>query len=234
MRIGIIETGRVPPELQPEFGSYADMFETWLGRASAELSFVRYDAMTEALPPAVDACDAYLLTGSGSGAYDPEPWIPPLERFIRTAYDSGQALIGVCFGHQIMAQALGGRVEKSPRGWGIGTAASKIVHVAPWMDPPREMLRLLVTHQDQVVELPPGARVLAGNEHCPFGLVQYAQHAISVQGHPEHRKEYTKALIWRRSHIHGPEAIAAALETMTLPTDEDVLGRWIIRFLRKM
>ena len=171
MDIGILRTGAPPPELAPRFGDYEDMFARLLGPGFALRA---YDVQGGELPPAPDAHPAFLITGSAAGVYEPLPWIAPLLAFLREAKGRTK-LVGICFGHQAMAEALGGRVEKSERGWGDRPPGLRNRGSgAPWMgEAPPGRIAVPVSHQDQVVIPPPGARVLAGNAFTPFGLLEY-------------------------------------------------------------
>ncbi|WP_428262230.1 glutamine amidotransferase-related protein [Haliangium sp.] len=230
MKIGILVTGAVDDDLCEEFGPYSDMFIDWLGRRPG-VTYTCFDTTFGELPARPHDHDAYLITGSPSGVHDPELWIPRLSDFVRAAHDAGCKLVGICFGHQLLAHALGGRVTRSPRGWGAGTAESRVLQTKPWMQPMKPSIRLLVTHQDQVVALPPGAEVLLGNEFCPFDVVQYSAHALSMQGHPEHPRAYTSALVERRRSSYPPGVYERARETLTLPTDETIVASWVWSFL---
>lgn len=225
MKVGILETGAPPKPLVARFGDYPEMLERLLGSG---WETARYDVAGGALPADPLDHDAYLITGSPAGVYEPHAWIPPLEDFLNAAKDKAK-LVGICFGHQIMAQAFGGRVEKSERGWGIGLQEHEILERAPWMDD-SESFAIPVSHQDQVVELPPAARILAGNTFSPFGLIAYDdQPAISFQGHPEFDPEFAKALVEsRRARLPEPDAAIASLDA---PNDRAQVGEWIRRFL---
>jgi GMP synthase-like glutamine amidotransferase len=226
MNIGILETGAPPANLRERFGAYPAMMAQMLG---AGFSTRSYDVAAGALPGDPADHDAYLITGSPAGVYEDHGWIPPLEDFLRSA--KGEAkLVGICFGHQIMAEAFGGRVEKSDRGWGIGLQGYDVVERAPWMDE-AERFAIPVSHQDQIVERPPASRVLARNDFSPFGLLAYDdQPAISFQGHPEFDPAFAKALIeGRRDWLPG---VDAAIESLDQPNDRARVGEWIRRFLR--
>ena len=228
MRIGILETGAPPDPLKPAFGDYPAMFERLLGDG---FDYAVFDVPAGGFPDRPEACDAYVVTGSAAGVYDPLPWIAPLETFLRQAKGRA-ALVGVCFGHQIMAQAFGGRVVKSDRGWGVGLHTYRVLDRRPWMDE-AETVSVPASHQDQVVELPPAARVIAGSDFSPFGALAYDdQPAISIQLHPEFEPAYAKALIQARRGSRYPEAQAeAALASLDRPDDRARVGAWIRRFL---
>lgn len=228
MKLGILETGAPPEALEPRFGDYPAMFRALLG---PELDYETFDVAEGVLPDRVDACDAYLITGSSAGVYEPLPWIAPLKAFLRAA--KGQApLVGICFGHQLMAETFGGRVVKSPKGWGVGLHSYRLHAQEPWMDA-SPSIAVPASHQDQVVEVPPEARVIGGSAFTPYAVLAYAdQPAISFQGHPEFDPAYAGALVESRRSSRFSEAEAdTALESLTRPNDNRRVGGWIRRFL---
>jgi GMP synthase-like glutamine amidotransferase len=229
LRVGILQTGSPPPPLDERFGSYSGMVQQLLGPG---YEFATFDVRTGELPRRADRCDAYVITGSASGVYDGDPWIDALKTFVRDA--SGQcAMAGICFGHQVMAEAFGGQVIKSPRGWGIGLQRYDVTERAAWMDDTRS-IAVPASHQDQIVKLPADARVLGGNELTPYGILEYPQRrAMSLQSHPEFTPEYAAALIeLRRASRYTPEQANRALDTLREPNDRERVGRWLTQFLR--
>jgi GMP synthase-like glutamine amidotransferase len=223
MSLGILETGAPPGDLAATYGDYPAMFRALLG-----LEARSYDVEAGEFPEDPGAHDAWLITGSPAGVYEDLPWIAELLAFLQRA--KGRAkLVGICFGHQAMAEAFGGRVEKSERGWGIGLQDYELWESAPWMgEAPPGRIAVPVSHQDQVVVPPPGARLLAGNAFTPFGLLEY-EDAISMQFHPEFEPAYARALIeHRRARVPAPDAAIASLDA---PNDNLRVGSWINRFL---
>ena len=228
MQVAILITGGPPPDLEPRFGDYGAMFERLLGPGFAPRV---YDSAAGELPSAPDSHPAFLVTGSPAGVYEPLPWIAPLLSFLREARGRSK-LVGICFGHQAMAEAFGGRVEKSGRGWGIGLQDYEIWDRSPWMGAiPPGRIAVPVSHQDQIAVPPPGVRVLAGNAFTPFGMLEYEESpAISMQFHPEFDPEYAKALIEsRRARVPAPDAAIASLDR---PNDQALVAEWIRAFLR--
>jgi GMP synthase-like glutamine amidotransferase len=231
MKLAILETG-VPPEgVRDRFGDYPSMFRALFGPDAYD--YATFDVQAGQLPVRAEDYPAYVITGSSAGVYDPLPWIDPLKDFLVQAKGRA-ALVGVCFGHQIMAEAFGGKVIKSPKGWGMGLHRYQVREGRPWMDA-APGISVPASHQDQVVELPPGARVVAANEFTPFGMLAYDdQPAISVQLHPEFEPAYAKALIENRRGTRYTDAEAdAAIATYEAPDDRLRLGGWIQDFLAR-
>lgn len=226
--IGILETGVPPEKLAPQFGSYPKMFEQLIGPG---FKYKTYDARRGRLPKTPDECDAYVITGSPAGVYDDRPWIEPLKQFLVEAKGKA-AMVGVCFGHQVMAEAFGGKVEKSDKGLGLGLHTYEIKEQLSWMDGDAA-ISIPAVHQDQIVALPPNARAVAGSDFSPNGVVVYDDHpAFSIQTHPEFDPAYPATLIeggWEGRLT--PEARAAALESLKRPNDNARVGEWIRRFL---
>lgn len=224
MKVAILETGKPPAKLIPRFGTYPAMFARLLGPG---FETVPYDVEAGALPEQ-GAYEAALVTGSPAGVYDDLPWIAPLDAWLRAARGRTK-LVGVCFGHQIMAQAFGGRVEKSERGWGVGLQTYDVCRPAPFMDG-EERVAIPVSHQDQIVVQPPESAVLAASDFSPFGVLGYTnQPALSMQFHPEFEPDFARALIEvRRERLPDPDAAIASLYR---PDDRARVAGWIRRFL---
>lgn len=182
--------------------------------------------------PGSEECDAFLLTGSRHSAYDELDWIPPLESLIRQLFQEKKKLLGVCFGHQIMAQALGGVVTQSEKGWGVGLSFNQVKVTKPWMEPVQSQLDLLVSHQDQVMTPPESAEIVASSEFCPNFVVQYGPSFLSVQGHPEFSKAYTAALMGtRRGQSIPEERYQAGITSMNNKVDSELMIRWMVNFI---
>jgi GMP synthase-like glutamine amidotransferase len=168
-----------------------------------------------------------VLTGSAAGVYDDLPWIADLIRFLRQVRGRAR-LVGICFGHQAMAEAFGGAVIKSPKGWGVGLQRYDVQHRAGWMDGPAPV-HVPASHQDQVVVRPPGARVVASNAFTPYAGLDYGD-AISFQFHPEFEPEFAAALIEARRERYGALA-EPAIASYGEPNDCARVSQWIGRFL---
>jgi GMP synthase-like glutamine amidotransferase len=224
VKLAILETGKPPAPLIARFGTYPEMFADMLGPG---FEIATFDVEAGALPADPAAFDAYLVTGSPAGVYEDLPWIGPLSDFIRAA--KGQKMVGICFGHQIMAEALGGHAEKSAKGWGAGLHSYSIAAREPWMDGAHDV-SVPASHQDQVTVQPPHSDVIAASDFTPFaGLAWRDRPAVSFQFHPEFAPAYAKALIRQRyDRVPDPDAAIVSLDA---PNDNVRVGVWIRRFL---
>jgi len=237
MLIGILQTGDVPEALAPRHGEYPPMFEAWLGPAGPGLAFRAYAAHDGALPAGPDECDAWLITGSKHGVYDDLPWIEPLKAFLRETRAAGRPIVGVCFGHQLLAEALGGRAGKSAKGWGAGVHHYQVVRRPGWMNGGPDRFAIHAMHQDQVTAIPADATVLAASPFCEFAMLAYgdpeAPDAISIQPHPEFGEDYARALVEMRTGVAIPAACgAAALASFGRAVHQQDFARWCVDYLR--
>ncbi len=242
MRIGILQTGRVASPLAERYGQPAQMFERFLERADRALVFETYNVLDNHFPDSIRDCDGWLITGSRHSVCEKLDWMVRLESFIREAYAARVPVVGICFGHQILAEALGGRVEKSAKGWGCGPHDYDLAG-GGLAEPDRlegssktpSRLRIQAMHEDQVVVKPPRAAVIASSAFCPWAGLAYEDAALSFQGHPEFDNAFVAELIRLRtaSGTIPPEVAEPALAQIDLENDRDQVGRLIVAFFRK-
>ena len=233
MHVGLLEADHVAERFLRVAGGYREMFEALLRPVAPRLRWSHFDACHGELPSSVDACDAYLCTGSRASAYDGDAWIRGLEDFVRRLHEAGRPFVGICFGHQVLAEALGGEVRKADQGWGIGVLDMNIVKPEPWMQPQQPRCRLQYMHGDQVQRLPPGSTVLAVAPHCPVAMFKVSDTMLGIEGHPEFPAAYEQALLETRRDRIGAAQVDAALASLSTPTDHEIAGRWIANFIEQ-
>ena len=234
-RIGILQPDAVLDQFQPEFGDYPAMLGDVLQSAvnpDEQVEFAVYDVMRGQYPADVSECDAYVITGSRASVYDDdEPWIRQLEAYVRTLHDARAKLVGICFGHQMVAQALGGATEGAGVGWGVGISESAVVNPAAFMQPALDRFNLLVSHRDQVTSLPPGATAHAGSCFCPVSMFTMGDHILALQGHPEFIAGYSRVLMDMRREILGEAVWANGVASLDRRNDRVIVARWILNFI---
>ncbi len=232
MNIGLLACDDVPDRFRHIAGGYQDMFDALLRPYMPDLRFTRFDVCQGEVPATPDACDAYVCTGSRFSVYDERDWIEALKAYVRDVHVAGRTFVGICFGHQVLAQALGGEVALAEQGWGVGVHAMNIVRSEPWMEPARQECRLQYMHADQVQRLPPESVVLATARHCPVAMFRVGPTMLGIEGHPEFPAPYVEALVQARKERIGTARAEAALESLDTPVDDDVIARWMVNFLQ--
>lgn len=231
MKLGILKTDAVRPEWVTAFGEYPDMFIALLGRADPSLEFRVYDVEQGEYPQDIDEVDAYLITGSKSSVYDDKPWIGALMDFVRELDRRRKKLVGICFGHQLVAQALGGKTEKSEKGWGVGLHTHRFDSLPAWHDHASPDFDVLVSHQDQVVKNARGAEVLAGSDFCENAVCQVGDHILTFQGHPEFLEGYSREIMAFRRETIGEKAYREGMASLGGQSQGQRVARWILNFL---
>ena len=223
-------TGAPPPAFSDQFPDYGTMIAALLQARDSSVRCTSYDIRALEFPAAIDAHDGYLISGSRHAAYDDLPWIQRLATFIRELDARQKPLVGICFGHQLIAQALGGRVQKAEQGWGIGVHHAGVGARAPWIDGHTTDYALVSSHQDQVVALPPRAELLAGSSFCPIAMYRIDKHVFALQGHPEFSREYSGALMNVRRSVLDPKLVEAGKHSLSEDVDSARVADWILAF----
>jgi GMP synthase-like glutamine amidotransferase len=232
MKIGLLECDHVAERFRHIAGDYRQMFANLLKRYAPNLSLIPFDICNGQWPASLNACDAYICTGSRYSVYDDLDWIPSLKIFIRELHDAHQPFIGICFGHQMLADALGGTVGRSDQGWGVGVREIEIARSEAWMEPQQSHFRLQFMHQDEVGRLPENGVLLGQSDHCPVAMFRVGDRMLGIQAHPEFSKAYSQALLLDRIDRIGAELARTALASLDRGTDEDLIMRWIKEFLQ--
>ena len=232
LRIGVLETGHNSEQLACRFGRFFDNFQRWLSVHHDEypVELKAYKVEDGELPVRADECDAYIITGSAAAVYEDHAWLSAARVFVQALLAARIKLLGVCFGHQLIVDVLGGRVEKSAKGWGVGRHTYDVTRTMPWMAPELLSFSLLACHQDQVVELPPGTQVLASSEFCEYAMLRIGEQVLTVQAHPEFSAEYAQSLYEQRRERFGDAVTEQGLSTVAHRTDADTFARSVSRF----
>jgi len=230
----ILKTGDVPAPLRHRFAPYPSMFEKMFDGVGAGLTY-RTVAVNENEPlPDPETLDAVLITGSSAGVYEDHSWLEPLRHFIRSAYAANTPMLGVCFGHQVMADALGGVVRKSEKGWGLGRHHYAVGHRPAFMATAPDRLAIACSHQDQVIEAPASAEVILGSAFTPnAGLVYRNGAALSLQPHPEFDDDYAQALVELRRGRAADAVVETALGSFAQPSHSADAAAYLAAFLNR-
>lgn len=234
LTLGILQVDDVLSDLVEDHGEYPFMFERLLRSANnnpqLQLEFVTYKANRGIYPQNIDEVDAYIMTGSKSSAYEDTPWVLRLAEFVRTLHQQQKKFIGICFGHQMVAQALGGEVSLAQTGWSLGvkqTIPNPAADSCLWRG---QSFNLIYSHQDQVVVPAPGTEILASTDSCPIAATRLGKHILTFQGHPEFFPDYSRALYQLRRPVYPSETYVAAMASLEQSADQDWVAKLMIDF----
>jgi len=232
MRVGLLLCDDVAESLKDKHGSYPQMFAGLFESVDEQIVINVYPVIDGVYPESIDECDGYISTGSRYSVNDDAHWIAEFEAFIARLFSSNKKFVGICFGHQMMAKALGGEVVSSPKGWGIGVMTTTIKHRPAWMEMDIQQLALVVSHRDQVTKMPTGAELIAGSEFCPCYMMQVGEHFLGIQGHPEFSKSYVRDLMMMRRDAISVQRVKTGIASLSLASDDASVSRMIVKFLR--
>lgn len=230
MRICILETDILRPQLIGQYQGYGRMFKQLFEKQSIPAQFDVYNVVEGSYPDEDQLYDAYLVTGSKADSFGTDPWILTLREYLLDRYENGDRLIGICFGHQLLALLLGGKTERAAQGWGLGVNRYQLLEQPEWMSPDLGSLDLLVFHQDQVTELPENATLLASSEFCPNAAYCIGDQVLCFQAHPEFVDDYELALLDLRREFLGEALYTEAMASMNLQHHGVVVAEWMLRF----
>ncbi|AYC33240.1 amidotransferase [Pseudomonas cavernae] len=231
LRICILETDVLRPELVDQYQGYGRMFEQLFARQPIAAEFSIYNVVAGDYPPDSERFDAYLVTGSKADSFGSDPWIQTLKTYLLERYERGDKLLGVCFGHQLLALLLGGKAERAAQGWGVGTHNYRIAEQPQWMTPTLEDLTLLISHQDQVTALPENATLIASSDFCPHAAYAINDQVLCFQGHPEFIHDYSRALLDIRQQHLGEQIYQQAISSLDQDHQGTVVAEWMMRFV---
>jgi len=231
MKLCILENDYLDPAVEATYQGYGAMFERLLRDAGATGEFDIFNTVKGQYPETFDAYDAVLLTGSRADCFSQEPWVLVLRQKVQALLDAKKKLIGVCFGHQLIALCLGAQVGRAPQGWGAGRMQYQ------WLAPDmpqaqgRSDIALLASHQDQVFDLPAGARLLASSEFCPVAAFAVQDHVFCVQAHPEFVEDYSSFLLNKRRALLGEEKYSTCMQGLAHGHEGLAVARMMVAFI---
>lgn len=226
-RIGLLLVGHIDAGSLHVGGDYPELYEKLFEGVGIELTTYRCDEGQG--PDTIDEQDGWMCSPSRLSVYDEVPWLHDVEGFLRDLVRTETPYVGICFGHQLMAQALGAPVRRADVGWGIGAKRYEILLPQPWMDSTEDVI-LAASHQDQVMELPPDARLMARADYCPIGGMMIGERAWTLQVHPEFSPALADSLLATRLQLFGPEKAEAARATLGTGLHQDRVAGWISTF----
>lgn len=228
MKIGLLVCDEVNAAYQSTFGDYPEMYQVLFPHYEFEF----YAVYKNEFPKSVLDCEVYMATGSSHSVYEDIDWIHQTKAFIREIYAKNRFFIGFCFGHQLMAEALSGKVEKASDGWCVGIHQFNIFNIKYWMRPAKTKVNFLMMCQDQVIALPKNGIRLGGNKACPNAIIQVGKRMVSIQGHPEFSKAYVQTLMENRINRIGAEKVKKGIASLSLPIDLELFRDWVEEFLK--
>ncbi|MBF0194145.1 MAG: GMP synthase [Magnetococcales bacterium] len=231
MKIAFLHAGFPPEPIKPEHGDYFSMFQKSFQVCNQKIELVDFQVQKGELPNLADGFDGFLCCGSANSVYDKEPWIAPLLNFVKKLTINDGPMVGICFGHQLIAQALGGKVAKAKTGWGLGNKVGEIIQSSEWMKPPLAKVNLLYSHQDQVIQLPKNSQHIMSTDHCLNAAFTIENRFLAIQGHPEFKPPYLDALMENRRQSIGDKLVDKAKHSLPLKLNNKEVMEWICNFL---
>jgi GMP synthase-like glutamine amidotransferase len=221
----------MPESLRADFISYPDMLIQSFEDINSKLEYTVYDATQDHFPEDINECDAYITTGSRHSVNDGYAWIAELEEFVRKCQKQEKKLVGICFGHQLLARALGGEVKKSEAGPGLGVIENQLLQHESWIKPHKAQFNMIVSHEDQVLQMPEGAILLASNAHCKNFMIQFDENFMGIQGHPEFNNDFSRGLMTARAEHISDNILKSAYDSLSKFPDNPLVMKWITHFL---
>ena len=234
VKVCILDNDHLDPVVADRYVSYGAMTEAMFAAAGVRWQFDRFDTPNGHYPDSFDDYDVVLLTGSKADSFSDEPWVQELRRRVTELLRQRKTLLGICFGHQLIAHCLGAQVGRAPNGWGMGRMAYDWLGATPLKPAAADAtFNLLASHQDQVLSMPPGATLLARSDFCPIAAYSIDDHVFCVQPHLEFVEAYSAYLLDKRRDRVGEERHATARAGLSLPHDGLEVARYMQRFVER-
>ena len=231
MKLCILDNDILDGHLAQAYSSFGAIFVRLFEGVGADWTMELFNTQLGQYPDSFDDFDAVLLTGSRADSFSDAPWIVELRLRVTELLSTRKKMVGVCFGHQLIALCLGAPVGRAPQGWGAGRMTYD------WHRPElpycaeRTQIALLASHQDQVFEVPPGATLVASSDFCPVAAFTVGQEVFCIQPHPEFKEEISAYLMDTRRALLGEEKYAAASASLQHGHEGDHIARMVVAFL---
>ena len=237
LKTGLLLADDIDVDARDQYGTYSLMFKQGLDPSGNQINLTSFRVFEGEPLPEIDAFDAYVISGSRYGVYEGYPWIDRLMDFVRRCWQFDKKVVGICFGHQLIAHALGGKTEKADVGWGFGIHSARLTANKSWMTERDtlngDVMNLIVIHQDQIIELPPGFQTIAENDFCPNSMIVADGKMLGIQGHPEFSKEFCRFRANFRRKLIGEEIFNETLSSLAeKQTHAPTILKWVNNFLR--
>ena len=232
MKLAILDADILYDSLKPRYDSYGVMFEQLLARPDDQLQMSVFCVIEGEYPPDPSLFDAFLVTGSKFDSFADDAWVEALRVYVRRLYAEGRPMVGVCFGHQLLAHALGGRAGRSDAGWGLGVMQYQLDQ-QPGFVGSRTSVNLIVSPRDQVLTLPPEAQRLGSKYFCRKAAFVIPGKVLAIQGHPEFSVDYARDLLALRADQLSPAMLEKVDASFATPHDGDLVAGWIRQFLEQ-
>lgn len=231
-KIGLLICDTVNPEVAKTVGQYWERFNNLFENAETKIKLIKYEIRAGQWPKSAEECDGYVITGCVQSANDVDEWIAELTRFIRECYVGKVKMVGICFGHQILAKAMGGSVDLNPNGWGLGVKKQEVLVKRPWMKPAQKKFNIIASHQEHVTQLPGNAELVCTSQHCKVAVFEIPDIFLGFQGHPENSSFTSGVSIDRRKEELPEEVYQKAKKSLTIEAEQKLIAKWIEGFFK--
>lgn len=233
IKLGILQTNHDKSvEVGDAFPDDAHRFRDLFDAQDQRFKYRVYMTIGGELPQDLDEQDAFMITGSPLSVLDNHIFTDDLMEFIRKCDVAKKPLMGACFGHQAIAVALGGKVERSKCGYNVGVEDTVFHAVRPWMTPEHHILPMYVFHEDEVTELPEDCDILGSSNKCKITSFAKSNHIFTTQGHPEFSHDFMSTVLGFCKSKMSKVVADAAWDSLAREQHGSIFAQWAANFFR--